>query len=193
MLPLESIFVLNHRIRTVRKLSPKSNREKRRRRRRYFIYTCLSRETFTWETTPDAALARMFETIAEETWRFSLETPVSFSFLDPFMQPRGAPSTFGNLKEEPLRASWPAMLVDPSWYVRSSLAKTISMQESSSSSALVISTQPLVLLRLISKSNHRTICAKVTSSILPWLCTTEVANQSKSNEPHSWASWKRKW
>lgn len=33
------------------------------------------------------------------------------------MQPRGAPSSFGNLKEEPLRASWPAMLVDPSWYV----------------------------------------------------------------------------
>ena len=35
------------------------------------------------------------------------------------MQPRGAPpSTFGGLKEEPLRASWPAMLVDPSWYVQ---------------------------------------------------------------------------
>jgi hypothetical protein len=33
------------------------------------------------------------------------------------MQPRGAPSSFGSLKEEPLRASWPAMLVDPSWYV----------------------------------------------------------------------------
>ena len=37
--------------------------------------------------------------------------------LDPFMQSRGAPASFGNLKEEPLRASWPAMLVDPSWYV----------------------------------------------------------------------------
>jgi len=35
------------------------------------------------------------------------------------MQPRGAQSSFGNLKEEPLRASWPAMLVDPSWYVLS--------------------------------------------------------------------------
>lgn len=34
------------------------------------------------------------------------------------MQPRGAPSSFGGLKEEPLRASWPAMLVDPSWYVK---------------------------------------------------------------------------
>jgi hypothetical protein len=33
------------------------------------------------------------------------------------MQPRGAPASFGSLKEEPLRASWPAMLVDPSWYV----------------------------------------------------------------------------
>ena len=39
-------------------------------------------------------------------------------FLDPYMQSsRGAPSNFGGLKEEPLRASWPAMLVDPSWYV----------------------------------------------------------------------------
>ncbi len=45
--------------------------------------------------------------------------------IDPFMQPRGAPATFaggggnGNgLKEEPLRASWPAMLVDPSWSVK---------------------------------------------------------------------------
>ena len=33
------------------------------------------------------------------------------------MQSRGAPPSFANLKEEPLRASWPAMLVDPSWYV----------------------------------------------------------------------------
>lgn len=33
------------------------------------------------------------------------------------MQSRGAPPNFGSLKEEPLRASWPAMLVDPSWYV----------------------------------------------------------------------------
>mgnify|MGYP002378551691 CR=1 FL=1 len=32
------------------------------------------------------------------------------------MQSRGAPSNFATLKEEPLRASWPAMLVDPSWY-----------------------------------------------------------------------------
>lgn len=38
-----------------------------------------------------------------------------FSLLDTFMQARTAPSNFGNLKEEPLRASWPAMLVDPSW------------------------------------------------------------------------------
>lgn len=36
--------------------------------------------------------------------------------VDPFMQSRGAPASFGSLKEEPLRASWPAMLVDPSWY-----------------------------------------------------------------------------
>jgi hypothetical protein len=45
--------------------------------------------------------------------------------IDPFMQPRGAPSTFagggGGLKEEPLRTSWPAMLVDPSWYVNFSV------------------------------------------------------------------------
>jgi hypothetical protein len=34
------------------------------------------------------------------------------------MQSRGAPSNFGGLKEEPLRASWSAMLVDPSWYVK---------------------------------------------------------------------------
>ncbi len=34
------------------------------------------------------------------------------------MQPRGTPSNFGGLKEEPLRASWSAMLVDPSWYVK---------------------------------------------------------------------------
>ncbi|UJR20993.1 hypothetical protein I4U23_024094 [Adineta vaga] len=41
---------------------------------------------------------------------------------DPFMQPRGAqPSTFGGLKEEPLRASWPAMLVDPSCYLYPSI------------------------------------------------------------------------
>lgn len=73
-------------------------------------------------TTSDVALAGMLQKIAvEETERFPLETPGCFSFVDPFMQPRGAPSTFGNLKEEPLRASWPAMLVDPSWYVQSSL------------------------------------------------------------------------
>ncbi|CAF1122130.1 unnamed protein product [Rotaria sordida] len=40
---------------------------------------------------------------------------------DPFMQPRGAPSNFGSLKEEPLRASWPAMLVDPSCYLYSTI------------------------------------------------------------------------
>lgn len=40
---------------------------------------------------------------------------------DPFMQSRGASSTFGDLKEEPLRASWPAMLVDPSCYLYSTI------------------------------------------------------------------------
>ena len=110
--------------------------------------------------------------------------------IDPFMQSRGAPSNFANLKEEPLRASWPAMLVDPSWYVALSL---VAIQNPLVMLSTVISIQPSAWPRLTSKSSRRTICARATSSTSPWHSTIEAASRLKSNGRLSWVSSRRKW
>jgi len=107
------------------------------------------------------------------------------------MQPRGAQSSFGNLKEEPLRASWPAMLVDPSWYVLSIACFT--MKKPGWTLFSVISIRQLALLQHISNGNHRIIYVKVISFILLLHSMIEVANQLKSNERHSSVLSKKTW
>ena len=111
-------------------------------------------------------------------------------FIDPFMQPRGAPSSFGSLKEEPLRASWPAMLVDPSWYVSIFIKRNM---RHLLILILVTFIQPLVLLRHILKSNHQIIYVKAIFFILLWHSMIEVVNQLKSNVQRSLDLLKKKW
>ncbi len=110
------------------------------------------------------------------------------------MQPRGAPASFGSLKEEPLRASWPAMLVDPSWYVYILMDNSIVKHSCYMSFYfLVTSIQPLVLLRHILKSNHQIIYVKVIFFILLWLFMIEVVNPLKLNVQHLLVLLKKKW
>ncbi len=118
------------------------------------------------------------------------------------MQPRGAPSSFGSLKEEPLRASWPAMLVDPSWYVTIFACFNLKLNCEIYLSHvmlflflffLVTFIQQLVLLRHILKDNHQIIYVKVISFILLWLFMIEVVNRLKLNVQHLLVLLKKKW
>lgn len=161
--------------------------------------TCFSLETFTWLQTIFSRLQLDIQLSSRlQHKRKTFHSPERhLYFIDPFMQPRGVPSSFGSLKEEPLRASWPAMLVDPSWYVSIVACRNIEVNLLHVIVCLffflVISIQPLVLPPHTLKSNHPITSVKAIFFILLWLSMIEVANRLKSNERHLLVSSKKKW